>query len=337
MTNNMHVEFLGLTSVVPNRVKGDDKFSSYLVVLPNLEYGWYDTRLPIDTKPGEEDNGERTTYVPPHVPAVIVPADAVLRESYKRAALTFECRKGPFGGNEYALYLFRQEKLSFRPLPRGPVEANYRPVDPADELTQKPRNAGDEHGLQWIPNLALANHQTGERTGEFDRRKYLNDDNTPRFTGGLRLAGTIPIDQGRFYVKDVVPHRGKPGHFKMEVPNTGDIRWRQSIYSSIAWDSGFIGDRLDLIFSSGSRDGEGIVSLKPIKGHCDIWIANLELESLLQTGSETERQSSADIDFASSYLFCTDVPQGRNMPVPHSLPIGIGGSSPRCKSAMFGG
>lgn len=333
MTNNMRVEFLGLTSVVPNPVEGSDDISSYLVVLPDLESGRYDKRLPLDLKPGDEENEDRITYVPPHVPAVIVPADSVLRESYKNAVMTFECRSGLFGGGEYALYLFRQEKLSFRPLPGGPVKANYRPVDPQSARTQTPQLPGEENGLQWIPNLALANGNGG--TGVFDRDMFLNADDTPKSVSPIGLAGTIPIDQGRFYVKDVVPDRGAPGRFEMKVPNTTDVRWRQAIYSTIVWDSNFVGDRLDLIFSSGSHDGEGIVSLKPIFGHCDIWIANLELESLLEIGSETARRSSADIDFATSYLFCTEVPQNRKMPVPDALPIGVGGSSPRCKSAMF--
>lgn len=329
MANSVRVEFLGLMGVVPNREQPEASPDSYLIALPDLEYGLRDPRLP---KYEDQETGDTATLVPPHVAAVIVPTDSVVSESRKRPAMQFRSCEGVFAGRDYSLYPIRGESLELAPLAASSLDAPYRRISPGAHV---PHDAEDACGLQWIPQLGLANANGARNVGKFARERFLNPDWTPRARENEQLAGTVLIRHGRFCVQDVIREDGRPVEFEFMVPTRTLIEWKQARYAGMVWDSAVEGGRLDLVFRGSSPDGPGMVSLRAIDGRCDVWVANLELTALLGVGCMTPRATRADLDFSVLYLYGTDVPDtGQGMPVPHD-PEKVGSSSPRCGSSMF--
>ena len=325
MASKIRTEFLGLLGVVPNAENGADP-KSYTVVIPDLEHGLRDVRLP--------SAAGRETYLPPHLACVVVPAAAVIPGSDRKPTLTFRSAKGPFSDQDYNLYALKQEKLDLVGAGGGALEAPNHPVDPDNPATQMPTCNESSQGLQWIPRLALANRAGDGDTGKLDRKKFLNTDGTPKFTGDLALAATLPITSGRFFVNGVFSLEGIPKLFKMAAVESDDAVWRQSIYKTIVWETEADGGTLDLVFTSGIDFNSDQVSLRVADG-VKIRVANLELEQLLKVGGHMAARSGSDIDYAVSYLLCSEMPKPEAMPVPVVNNRVGGATSPRCTAALF--
>ena len=330
MSNNVRIEFLGLNGVVPNRNYSNAKADSYLIALPDLANGREDVNL------HHEQDDELPGVVAPHVPAVLVASESVISESGKHAAMTFRSRSGVFAGRDYSLYVFDQENLALSQLEPGPLDASVDPVKPGDPSSEIPTTPGEEHGLQWIPRLSLANGKYDRAVGTFDRARFLNSDLTPRATGDLQIAGTVLVEHGRFYTEDVMRRNGKPIPFEFYPPRRSDVEWQQSHYTRLFWDTKFVGDRLELTFSSGVDGEQSVISMRPRHGRCDMWIVNLELDALLDVGGGVPVRTPADLDFGVFYLYSTNVPsKQQGMPVLHEQRNYMGGHSPRCGAGWF--
>ena len=135
----------------------------------------------------------------------------------------------------------------------------------------------------------------------------------------------------------MVRYRGEPIEFEFETAGGMGDPWKQAIYSRMLWDSTLDGDRLDLEFAGGVSDRRGTVSVRPINGRCDVFVANLELEELMSVGRSWTRSRTADLDFAVSYLLSSAVlTTDAALPVPH-LPSGtrMAGGNPGCKVGSY--
>ena len=325
MTSNMRMEFLGLMGAVPHAENGSDP-ESYTVIMPDLEHGLKDNRLPLYS--GQQP------HIPQHVAAIIVPADSVMPSSDRKPSLTFRGEKGPFSDQNYFLYALKQEKIDVVGLESARLDAPNQPVDPDNPATQSPTSNDSSQGLQWIPRLALANRAGSSETGRLDAPRFLNSDGTPKHTGDLALAATLPVTSGKFFVDGVFSREGAPELFEMVVPDTDEAVWRQSIYQNIVWEAPLDDATLELVFTSGVDSQSNRVLLRAADG-IKIRVANLELEQLLEVGGPTAPLSGSDIDYAVSYLYCSDIPNPDAMPVP-SVNNYVGGSaSPRCTAATF--
>lgn len=327
MTNQLRVEFMGLTGFVPIKtdVEGHD---AYLAVLPDLLYG-----ADVNPAPGVYKR------VPPHVPALIVPTDTIIHSRNKAPTMTFKTIGGPFAGRNYSLFPFASERMKITGLDDKGLKFTKSAVDVRNSNTHLPADSDALRGLQWIPDISMANLKAGRDAGPFNHDKFLNPDHTPATTrGSSRLAATLLVDSGDLYVDDVRREKGKPAMFEFKVPGERDAEWYQAVYSRLLWDGSFSGKRLTLNFQKGDQAQKaGLLELKPTAGWCEMYVANLELEALLGIGKpEMKIDMNADIDGSIFYKFCKNVPTPeQGWPVAHAQSGWVAGGSGLCIPMIF--
>lgn len=321
MSGLFRVEFLGLTGLVPR--KGDGGF---LAALPDLSYG-------IQTEPIEG----RIEQIPPHVPVIIVPTDSIIQSWNTAPAMTFQTKGGPFAGRSFSMFLLRNERVRVNGLVGDNLAYKHTKINPEEAGTLSPSVNVEE--LQWVPSMSLANGG-GRDVGKFNHEEFLNADETPAESGDVCLAATVVVDRGRLYVGDVRRAEGVPIMYEFKVPEEEEPEWSQAVFSSLYWDAEISRERISIEFLPSYTEDRpaGQLDLRSLDGMCEMWVANLELETLLGVGRSAPRMDlNADIDSSVFYLFSKNTPDpGTGMPVAHEPDRGIAaGGSALCIPMMF--
>ncbi len=321
------IELRGAVNIIP--IRHSDGTTTFLAGLVDLRTGLQRQKLPHP--------------IAPHLPAIVVRSDQVRTESFIEPDLEFAGNdSSTFGRARHSIYSFDDELLTLDGLSSDCLQYAMSPLPKTANGANPPMpTPHNRHDLMWVPPMAHASNAQRPDCGAIDGARLLNDDLSPRdgvYDEGEKkadLVGTVHIDRGHFYVDGVVSEGAAPLNygFRDAGAAANDYEWRQAIYARLLWDVE-CDDDLELVLRHGESERRRSVQLASQGQRFDIVIANLELESLLGVGSIAPPTANADVDFAASYLLCSNVPD-RNvgMPVPH-WDGAMAGTGRTCKAAL---
>ncbi len=315
------VQFLGLTALVPWREPNDQNVpGEYVIVLPALESGLQDDRLP--------------RVVPPHVGAIVVDRRFLKDPDDSGAQLEFSAPAGTEPVQQ--MFKFDFEKLELEYESSRSLSAEQSILTEEQIAPDDPGSPGP-HDLAWVPSLARS-RISGAST--FDQTLLLKNRVPSQEPGKGRVGGSVIVDSGTLACSGVVQLSRNRGPAVYEFgPTPENVVFRQAVFQSLVWSdqvpSG--GVVLELADELGTTRR---IELEPQDGEIRLSVQNRELEQIVGVGKEVSAAGpgAPDPDFATSYWLSKawdGLREGEAI-VPHA-PRSIAGGSEPCKNGGFRG